>query len=74
MSGKSHITPFHGVNLSLSVSKVQVLPLVGVASEHSQVVRGVVCRLRQDMIHIVHEKENITLRTMVGRSEIRTPH
>lgn len=44
-----------------------MLPLVGVASEHSHVVRGVVCRLRQDMIHIVHQREETTLRTMVGQ-------
>lgn len=54
------------------ISKVMSLPLVGVASQHSRVVEGVVCRLRHDMVHIVHQNKDTTLRTVVCDSGIGT--
>ena len=45
-----------------------LLPVVGVASENSQVVEGVACRLRHDMLHIVQANTDTTLRTVVCKN------
>ena len=41
------------------------LQTVGVATEHSRVERGVVCRLPREMLEIVRWKRSSTLRTVV---------
>ena len=47
-------------------SLVLSLPVVGVAMEHSDVLRGVVCRLAPDMVHCVHQNKTRSLRTAVS--------
>ena len=41
------------------------LQVVGVASQHSRVEGGVVCRLRQEMVGAVRRSEHSTLRVVV---------
>ena len=42
-----------------------LLQLVGVASHHSRVEVGVVCKLNQDMVQIVHRNKCSTLRSII---------
>ena len=53
-------------SVSSYCSLVLSLPLVGVASQHSRVVEGVVCKLRHNMVNTVQHSEDTALRTIVS--------
>ena len=48
-----------------SYRKVMSLKLVGVASQHSRVEVGVVCKLKEEMVEIVCRNECSSLRTII---------
>ena len=54
--------------MPLIPSQVMSLQVVGVASHHSHVVGGVVCRLDDDVVTIVHGNKDTALPTIVSIS------